>query len=56
MRSYEIEIGDFTWNIKATSMHTALREAMLSLEKKLKDGGYRSKVGENFRIEIERKE
>lgn len=56
MRLYEVEIGDYTWQIKSASMHNALAQAMRSLEQKFKDEGYRSKVGECFRITIERKE
>ena len=56
MRRYIIEVGDYTFDIKAGSIHHALKEAGRGLEKKLKDGGYRSRVGEFFRITIERKE
>lgn len=56
MREYEIEIQDETYKEQGSNYSTALAKAMRKFEQKLKEGKVRDKVGNYFRIDIERVE
>ena len=55
MRVYEIEIAEKTYEITANSMHAAINRAMKEFEKLLKNSKERSRVGDFYRMSIERK-